>query len=307
MKISTSLLLDRASNQIGTIQGSLSKTQEQLSTGKEIVRPSDAPDKAAVVTRLESALSKQDNYKSALNMIKTRLGFEETALTSVSDALARVRQLAIQAGNDTLGAQDRHSIALELKSLRDQILSYANTQDTNGHFIFSGGRGDTPAFGDTGKGQVGYLGDQSRTQVIVGDNRRMNANRAGSDAFVRVVRDDGKGNQVGAGFFQVLDDLTKSVDGSNSAGMKRGISEVDQLTLGITNGLAQVGADFNVVDAQATVIDALTLQMKTTLSETQDLDYTTAITRMNRDQLALEAAQSSFAKISKLSLFNYLG
>jgi len=55
------------------------------------------------------------------------------------------------------------------------------------------------------------------------------------------------------------------------------------------------------------VLEALTLQMKTTLSETQDLDYTTAITKMNRDQLALEAAQSSFAKISKLSLFNYLG
>jgi flagellar hook-associated protein 3 FlgL len=124
---------------------------------------------------------------------------------------------------------------------------------------------------------------------------------------VRVVRDDGKGNQVGAGFFQVLDDLTKSVDESNSAGMKRGISEVDQLTLGITNGLAQVGADANVVDAQTAVLEALTLQMKTTLSETQDLDYTTAITKMNRDQLALEAAQSSFAKISKLSLFNYLG
>jgi flagellar hook-associated protein 3 FlgL len=307
MKISTSLFLDRAASQIGTIQGELSKTQEQLSTGKEIVRPSDAPDKAAVVTRLESALSKQDNYKSALNMVKTRLAFEETSLTSVSDSLARIKELATQASNDTLGPQDRKSIALELKSLRDQVLSYANTQDTNGHYIFSGGRGDTPAFGDNGRGLVDYLGDQSRTQLIVGDNRRMNANRAGSDAFVRVVRDDGKGKQVGAGFFQVLDDLTQAVDTSNRAGIKRGISEVDQLTLGITNGLAQVGADSNVVEAQSTVLDALTLQLKTTLSETQDLDYTTAITKMNRDQLALEAAQSSFAKISKLSLFNYMG
>jgi flagellar hook-associated protein 3 FlgL len=307
MKISTTLFLDRAASQIGNIQGSLSKTQEQLSTGKEIVRPSDAPDKAAVVTRLESALSKHDNYKSALNMVKTRLGFEETSLTSVSDALARVKELATQAGNDTLGAQDRKSIAMELKSLRDQILSYANTQDTNGHYIFAGGRGDTPAFGDNGKGQVDYVGDQSRTQVIVGDNRRLNANRPGSDVFNRVVRDDGKGGKVGAGFFQVLDDLTKAVEGSNSAGMKRGLNEIDQLNLGVTNGLAQVGADGGVVDAQTNVLEALSLQMKTTLSETQDLDYTTAITKMNRDQLALEAAQSSFAKISKLSLFNYLG
>lgn len=307
MKISTTLFLDRAASQIGDVQNSLSKLQEQLSTGKEIVRPSDAPDKAAVITRLESSLSKQDNYKSALNMVKTRLGFEEPALTSVSDALARVKELLVQASNDTLGASDRHSIALELKSLREQMLSYANTQDTNGHYIFAGGSGDNPAFGDNGKGQVDYLGDQSRIQVMVGDNRRLNANRAGSDVFTRVVRDDGKGGKVGAGFFQVLDDMTKAVDGSDSAGMKRALGEVDQLTQGVSNGLAQVGADNNVVDAQTSVIEALTLQMKTTLSEVQDLDYTSAVTKMNRDQLALEAAQSSFAKISKLSLFNYLG
>jgi flagellar hook-associated protein 3 FlgL len=38
----------------------------------------------------------------------------------------------------------------------------------------------------------------------------------------------------------------------------------------------------------------------------EDLDYTTAITKMNKDQLALEAAQNSFAKISQLSLFKYI-
>ena len=46
--------------------------------------------------------------------------------------------------------------------------------------------------------------------------------------------------------------------------------------------------------------------MKTTLSQMEDLDYTEAITKMNKDMLALEAAQSSFAKISQLSLFDYI-
>jgi flagellar hook-associated protein 3 FlgL len=75
---------------------------------------------------------------------------------------------------------------------------------------------------------------------------------------------------------------------------------------GVSEATAQVGADLNVVDAQKNVLDEVKLRLKTTLSSVQDLDYTEAITRMNRDQLALEAAQSSFAKISKLSLFNYL-
>jgi flagellar hook-associated protein 3 FlgL len=57
---------------------------------------------------------------------------------------------------------------------------------------------------------------------------------------------------------------------------------------------------------QNSVLDQVVLRLKSTRSDVEDLDYTEAITRMNKDQLALEAAQSSFAKISKLSLFNYI-
>ena len=74
----------------------------------------------------------------------------------------------------------------------------------------------------------------------------------------------------------------------------------------ISYATARVGTDMNVVDSQGAVLDEITLRLKTTLSDVQDLDYTEAITKMNKDQLALEAAQSSFAKISKLTLFSYI-
>ena len=50
MKVSTNLFFNRASTQLATVQSSLSKTQEQLSTGKQITKPSDEPDKASLVT-----------------------------------------------------------------------------------------------------------------------------------------------------------------------------------------------------------------------------------------------------------------
>jgi len=50
MKVSTSMFFDKASKQLGSIQGSLAKTQEQLSTGKQITKPSDEPDKASLIT-----------------------------------------------------------------------------------------------------------------------------------------------------------------------------------------------------------------------------------------------------------------
>lgn len=306
MKVSTNLFFDRASNQLGTVQGNLSKVQEQLSTGKQITKPSDAPDKASLVTRLESELARQKSYQDALLSIEIKLTSQETALRNVSDVLTRIKELTVQAGSDTMGPVDKKSIALEMKSLRDQILSLANTQDTSGNYLFAGSRVTQPPFVKGADGQYTYQGDQTRIQVGVGDNRRMSVNRPGSDAFTRVVRDDGKGGTVGVGFFQALDDLTKAVESSDRSKINQGLGEIDTLSQGVSEATAQIGADLNVVDAQKSVLDEVTLRLKTTMSAVQDLDYTEAITRMNKDQLALEAAQSSFAKISKLSLFNYL-
>jgi flagellar hook-associated protein 3 FlgL len=306
MKVSTSMFFDNATYQLGSIQGSLAKTQEQLSTGKQINKPSDQPDKASLITRLESELARQASYQGNLKAVNTRLQAQETALKNTSDVMFRFKELAVQASNDTLNPADRQTIALEMTQLREQILSLANTQDSNGNYLFAGSRVGQAPFGQDAKGAVVYQGDQSRMVVSVGDNRRMNLNIPGSDAFVRLVRVDPKGNKVGIGFFQALADMVDSVKNSDRPNIQRGIGEIDRMQQGISDANAQVGTDMNVVDSQNSVLDEITLRLKTTKSDVEDLDYTEAITKMNKDQLALEAAQSSFAKIAKLTLFNYM-
>lgn len=306
MKISTSLYFDRSADMLGNVQSNLSKTQEQLSTGLKIVKPSDEPDKASLVTRLESELARQSSYQDTLKTVNVRKTAEETALKNTSDVMYRIKELATQAANDTLSDADRKSVALEISTLRDQIMSLANSQDSNGNYLFSGSRTSEPAFSKDAKGYVSYQGDHSRMQVNIGDSRRLNLNMPGSDVYNRVVRDDGKGGKVGVDFFQSLADLADAVTNGDHTAMQRGISEVDQLQQGISNGLGQVGADLTVVDMQNNVLDQVVLRLKTTRSDVEDLDYNEAVTKMNKDQLALEAAQNSFAKISQLSLFKFL-
>jgi len=306
MKVSTSLFFERASAQLGNVQGSLAKTQEQLSTGKQITKPSDEPDKASTVTRLESEMARQKSYQETLTTVQTRLTSQETSLRNVSDVLIRIKELTVQAANDTISAPDRKAIGLEIIGLRDQLLSQANAQDTNGNFLFAGSRSTQAPYALDANGHITYQGDQSRMKVQVGDNRRMNANTPGSDVFLRVVRDDGKGRQVGVNFFEALKDLSDAIINGLPKDMDRGLGEIDILQQGISNATAQIGSDMSVVDMQNSVLDETTLRLKSTLSDVQDLDYTEAITRMNKDQLALEAAQSTFAKIAKLTLFNYI-
>ena len=277
-----------------------------MSTGKQITKPSDEPDKASTVTRLESEMARQKSYQETLTTVQTRLTSQETSLRNVSDVLIRIKELTVQAANDTVSSADRKAIGLEIIGLRDQLLSQANAQDTNGNFLFAGSRSTQAPYALDANGHITYQGDQSRMKVQVGDNRRMNANTPGSDVFLRVIRDDGKGNQVGVNFFEALKDLSDAIINGLPKDMDRGLGEIDILQQGISNATAQIGSDMSVVDMQNSVLDETTLRLKSTLSDVQDLDYTEAITRMNKDQLALEAAQSTFAKIAKLTLFNYI-
>jgi len=306
MKVSTSMFFDNASKQLGSIQSSLAKTQTQLSTGKQINKPSDAPDKSSLITRLQSEMTRQASYQGNLNAVNVRLQAEDTALRNTSNVMYRFKELAVQAANDTLSTADRNTLSFEMIQLREQILSMANSQDSNGNYLFAGSRVAQQPFGEDAKGRVVYQGDQSRMLVPVGDNRQMNLNIPGSDVFVRLVRDDDKGNKIGVGFFQALSDMVDAVKNTDRPNIQRGIKELDRMQQGISDASAQLGTDMNVVDSQGDVLDEITLRLKTTLSDVQDLDYTEAITKMNKDQLALESAQSTFAKISKLSLFNYI-
>jgi flagellar hook-associated protein 3 FlgL len=71
-------------------------------------------------------------------------------------------------------------------------------------------------------------------------------------------------------------------------------------------GQAKVGSAMNVVDNQLAVIDETRLQLKTVLSEIEDLDYNEAVTEMQKRMLSLQASQASFAQISRLNLFEYI-
>jgi flagellar hook-associated protein 3 FlgL len=306
MKISTHLLFDRASAQMSNIQNNLTQTQAQLAQGKQIINASDAPNQAASIQRLKSILNKQDSYKSSLDTIKARLEGEDITLQSASDLLVRAKEVAVQGANDTLNSTDRKALGTEMQALRDQLLSLANTKDSNGNYIFSGSRVKQPAFAETANGSPVYMGDQTRMNVRVGDQRSIPVNRTGTDAFVPIQRTDTDGKVTGIGFFQSLDNLISSLNSSNSAEIRRGVGELDTMQLGVSLARAQIGTNLNVVDQQTSVLEDTTLNLKTTLSSIEDLDYASAITKMNQQMMSLEAAQASFAKVSQLNLFNYI-
>lgn len=306
MNISTSLLFDRATESMGTLQSKLATTQAQLAASKQILSPSDSPDQAAAIQRLRGEIDKQANHKANLQVALRHYSVEETALKSSSDILIRIKELAIQAANDTLGSDGRKAIATEMKALRDQLLSLGNTRDDSGNYIFSGTRVNTQAFSTDAKGKVTYQGDQTQTRIPAGIERTVAFTRSGTDVFNRVVRNDAQGHPQSVGFFDALDQMIDAVQNSDTTGVQQGISDVDQMQGNLTLSLAQSGSDQNIVQSQMDVLDETSLRLKSSLSDVEDLDYASAVTKMNKEMMALQAAMGSFSKISSLTLFDYI-
>jgi flagellar hook-associated protein 3 FlgL len=304
MKISTNLFFDRATQQLSTAQNRVATTQAQMATGKQLARPSDSPDQAIAIDRLRSALQRQESIGENLQTVQRRFQAEETALSSATDVFTRIKELSIQAANDTMGPSGRAVIAVELQTLREQLITVANSRDDQGQFLFSGARSDTAAY-STAVGANAYGGDQTPTQMTSGEENLQTFNRAGTDVFNRVVRETQDG-PVGVGFFQAVDDLITAVKSGTQADMQRSIAEMDHMHQGMALATADVGARMNKVDTQMALIDETVLRLKTTLSDVEDLDYTEAVTRMNKQMLSLEAAMSSFSKVSQLNLFDYI-
>lgn len=302
MKISTNLFFQRASQQLVGNQDRLAEVQLQLGTGKKINKASDAPEKASTLQRLRTVMAQQESYKGNLDKLTERLQNQDTALQNVSNMLSRLRELSIQYANGTLSADQRRIAAVEVRGIRDQIYSLANIKDSNGLGVFGGSRVSGQAFSEAGV----YQGDQTSTDVPVGDARVVSNRRSGTEVFIPVSRGSGN-SQTSVGFFKVIDDLAAGLEANRVGDVQRAIGEITQIHQGISMAQADVGSDLNVVQAQSNVLDEQILRLKGLESDLQDVDYAEAVTRMQKEMLGLQAAQSSFAQLSKMSLFNYIG
>jgi len=151
-----------------------------------------------------------------------------------------------------------------------------------------------------------YQGDQTVSSTGVGDQSAVDINRSGTNPFDKIVRVDATNKKVAVGFFQVIDDLSAALQANDAGTIKRAVGEIGTLQQGLSDSLASIGAATNKIDNQASLANENVLRMKSTLSQVEDTDYTKAIADMNKDMLALQAAQSSFAKVSQLNLFDYI-
>lgn len=192
MRVSTNMFHQRNIKWMNKHQAGLAKAQAQISSGNELQKPSDDPTNSARLMELHKQIKLNEQYGRNIIIANGRQGVEEVAVQESVEILQRARELTIQANNAALASENRASIALEVRQLRDQLLAAANARDSEGAFLFAGFKEQSQPFTNTPGGDVVYNGDQGQRSLQVGPSRQVPVGDTGDSVFMLIRNGNGQ-------------------------------------------------------------------------------------------------------------------
>lgn len=190
MTISTLTFQTNALAEMEALQTALTQTQTELSTGTKLPNAATDPAAMAQVNQLRMTLAASQQYVSNGTAVTSSLQLEQSALTSATNTLQSVRDLAVEANNSALSLADRQDIATQLEQLQQALLGAANGTDPSGNYLFAGTATGTQPFAANG-GSVSYFGDSQVNQVQIGPDQSVSAGDAGDSVFMNVPAGNG--------------------------------------------------------------------------------------------------------------------
>ena len=245
MKISTKLFNQQQVSRFGKLNEEIQSLQNKISTGKNIVQASDDPIGAVNLSGLQQVKERFGQYSRNADNAINRLTIADTALQSVTTLMVRAKELAIQAANDTFGAQDREALALELEEMKNEMFSVANSTDSSGAFIFGGYHTNTQPFQKDNDLNIVYKGDRGTNAVSVSETRTIGTTLDGGSVFMAVK----SGNAVSP-MFTILEDIINSIRTASESVVEA--SAIGKATLQINNENPG-NYSFNLSDSSSSV------------------------------------------------------
>ena len=307
MRVTQAGFYNQAAQQLGKQQAKVFETQAQLSSGKNILKPSDDPALATAINNLKSQIDVNQRYLTNLERMQDTLKMQESTVTSSVDVVARIKELSVQAANDTYNASDRKSIAIEVKELISSLTDLGNMRGTDGAYLFSGySQGQAP-FSESSSGVVTYTGSTDVLKVMVDEGRSMQLGMPGSDIFGSVEHlDRSTGVTSRIELFSTLSNMYEALVTNNSDGIRNSLDKVTSVHEHIIAQQSNIGSRMKRVETLTHAVEDKDYTYKILQSNMEDLDYVEAASRLKNQSLALQAGQQTFTQLSDLSLFKYI-
>ncbi|WIM96074.1 flagellin [Actinoplanes oblitus] len=294
------------------------KAQDQISSGKQLSRPSDSPTGTVTALQLRGEVRANKKYSANADDAVGRLGAVQDTLQSSTTLVSKVRELALEAMSE--GSQStpeaNNARAVEIDQIKGTLLQFANTKYLD-RPVFGGATPDADAY-QAGK----YVGEASGVvERAIGPNAKVRVDVRGPEVFGSDYLVDANGGFVDAAgqpvtaankvpnpaqLFKVLDDLSAAMKSGDGASVSSAVQNLDKASDLLKSTLSDVGARYNRVTQMKQSAEDRLMSVSSQLSDIEDVDLPKAIMELQLQQTSYQAALAATAKVIQPSLIDFL-
>lgn len=284
-------------NSINSTQESLQNDTLELSTGRRVNSPSDDPAASALEVGNLASTADAAQYEQNISSTQSLLQSAGSALSSVVTSLTSAISQGVEAANGTMTATQQTQAAASISTLRNQIISLANTS-VQGVYLFGGTVSNNPPFtlnSDPTTG-VTYTGNSGVSTVPVGDNQTVQTNVPGDQIFASST-----GNVM-----QSLTDLINAVQSNSTSSIETAVGELQNAVSTVSSQQEFYSSATSQLTSDNTSLQNETVSLKSQENNLVGADVATVATNMTLSQTAEQAALEALAKVAPMSLLTYL-
>ncbi|ARD20626.1 flagellar hook-associated protein FlgL [Shewanella japonica] len=305
MRVSMMNMYSQNLQSMQNLTSDVARVNQQMATGKSILRPSDDPIGMAKVITTQRDLASTSQYLQNTESLSTSLDRSETYLSSMTNLQMRMREITIGANNGALSPEDRAAYAAELSELLESFVDVVNAKDDGGNYLFSGNETGTAPIGIDADGNYFYQGDDGHREVQISGSAWMKGNVTAQEFLFSSGGTDIL-NQTKQ-FIDVLNDpdLSPGDDDFRQAAEDM-LATLDDSLASISGAITDIGGKQNALSLMQTTHTERILFSEEVIGETEGLDYAQATAEFNLKLTTLQVTQQSFVQVSQLSLFNHM-
>jgi flagellar hook-associated protein 3 FlgL len=294
-------------NGINRIEANISTASNQVSSGLQITVASDSPDQIGMLLQLRANLAQNTQVQSNLTLAGSNAQAADSALTASIQLMDTATTLATQGATTTSTATSRDSLAQQVQSILQEMVSISQT-NVQGAYIFSGDQSQTPQ----------YTYDPTQADPVVTQQNAASTgqieNPAGGTIAASLTaqqifddQDPDAGGPATDNAFNALNTLVTALNNNDTAGIASSISLLQQSSVHLNNMQSFYGNQEDQIQSANTYASNFNIQLQTQISSIQDADIPTAATELTEANTQLQAAMQMEGQLPHTSLFSFLG
>lgn len=307
MRVTNQMMVSRFLQNLNANLALLSKSNEQLSTGKRISRPADDPIAVARSLQFRTSVQETEQYIRNVGSATSWLEAADSAMSDIMAVLHRAKEIAVSGANGALEDGSLAALADEVDKMIEHVVQVGNS-DYAGRYIFAGFQTNTPPFTAVSAaappGWIQPPSGQMITGVVYNGDSGIISYEVGKgiEASVNVP-----GDVVLNDVFGALIDLRDRLRSRDQAGVSNtSLALIDSASDSLGEWQAEVGARSNQLELTNNRLLALKSNFQKLLSENEDADIPEVIMQLKMQENVYRAALDSGARIIQPTLLDFL-